>query len=252
MKGVVTGKNFFETLDTLRGQVKAAGGEYRQQVYGFMARAWLIVLLLRKDKDLQRKFIRRAKLKVPGKGKVAFKVVTEVMAYVMGAKTETARKLAWKRGRVIEFLHDQGIKIAKIAAEIRSRGGIEAVLKEAAKRQPRRDKGSPGKKTNVKKAAAIFAMSGHKSDRDTPDRDESDSMTARSSGTSQRNDGQVIMLMPMLIKLSDRDMLEELPAESRVRIVGTRINQKGAKIKVSRIKKLKSGVRKLEDDDEWA
>jgi hypothetical protein len=79
----------------------------------------------------------------------------------MGVKTESGRKLAWKRGRVIEFLHDQGIKISKIAAEIQSRGGIEAVLKQAAEQKPRRDKVHSDTKNSVKatfrKVAKIIA-----------------------------------------------------------------------------------------------
>src|SRR5450759_3653294 len=80
MTQVVTAKNFLKTLDSLRDQVKAALSGYREHVYGLMAKAWLVVLLLRKDKKLRRKFVRRAKLKVAAKGKTALKVVTEVMA----------------------------------------------------------------------------------------------------------------------------------------------------------------------------
>src|SRR5450631_3000124 len=213
-----------------------------------MAKAWLVVLLLRKDKKLEREFIRRAKLKVPAKGKAALKVVTEVMAYVMGVKTESGRKLAWKRGRVIEFLHGQGIKIARIASEIQSRGGIEAVLKQAAKQKPRRDKGSTGRKANAKKRVAVIATSHHETDCDPADRDESEA-AARSPAATRRNDGQVIM--PMLIDLSDRDMLTELPAGSRVRLIATRVSKKDVKIEVNRIKKLKASIGKSNEDNEW-
>jgi hypothetical protein len=87
MTQVVTTKNCFKTLDSLRDKVKAALSGCREQIYGSMAEAWLVVRLLRKDKKLQREFVRRAKLKVAAKDKTKFKVVTEVMAYVMGAKT---------------------------------------------------------------------------------------------------------------------------------------------------------------------
>ena len=107
------------------------------------------------------------------------------MAYVMGANSESKRKLAWKRGRVIEFLHSQGIKIAKIAAEIKSRGGIEAVLKQAVKQQPRRDKKSAGKKASAKKSKHLVAKTRDKQDRDTFDSDDSDigARSPRSGGT---------------------------------------------------------------------
>ena len=244
MKPVVTAKNVFQTLDSLRDRVKAAFRGYREQVYGFMAKAWLIVLLLRKDKELLRKFIRRAKLKVAAKGKAVLKVVTEVMAYIMGVKTESGRKLAWKRGRVIEFLHDQGIKISKIAAEIQSRGGIEAVLKQAAEQKPRRDKVSSDTKNGIKKRETVEAKSSHKQDLD-----ESDGVNARSPATPLRNDRQVVM--PMLINLSDRDMLLGLPLRSCVSIIVTRVGQKDAKIEVDRIKELKVGIRKVKDNDDW-
>src|SRR5205085_6196673 len=173
---------------------------------------------------------------------------TEVMVYVMGATSDSNRKLAWRRGRVIEFLHDQGIKVEKISSEIQSRGGIGAVLKQATKENPRRDKGSTGRKTGVKKSAGVISKS--KSDLNMLDREESDTTIARSAGATGGNDGQVIMLLPVLIKLSDRDMMEELRAESRVRIVGTRINHSGAKIEVNRVKKLKPGLHRLEYDSE--
>jgi hypothetical protein len=214
-----------------------------------MAKGWLVVLLLRRQKKLQRKFARHAKLKVAAKGNAALKVVTEVMAYVMGANSDSKRKLAWKRGRVIEFLHSQGIKIAKIAAEIKSRGGIEAVLKQAVKQQPRRDRKSVGKKTSAKKSKHLVAKTRDVEDQDTFDGDDSDS-GARSPMTERRNDAQIVVMLPVLMKLSDRDLFEELPTGSRVKIVGMRVNRKGAKIEVDRITKLKSVVQ-VEDDDEW-
>jgi hypothetical protein len=250
MTQVVTAKNVFKTLDSLRDKVKAALSGCREQIYGSMAEAWLVVLLLRKDKKLQREFVRRAKLKVAAKGKKALKVVTEVMAYVMGAKTLPRRKLAWKRGRVIQFLHGQGIKITKIAAEIKSQGGIEAVYKQAVKQQPRREKVPADAKTSAKKSKPLVVKTRDKQGLDLSESDESD-IDARLPVT-ERNDKLVVMMLPMLIKLSDRDALDELPIGSRVRIVATRTNQKGAKIEVNRIKKLKPGVRKPEDDDDWS
>ena len=244
MTQIVTEKNFLKTLETLRDQVKAALSGCRETVYSAMAKAWRIVLLLRSDKKLQAKFIRRAKLKVATKGKAALQVVTEVMAFVMGAKTALKKKLAWKRGRVIEFLHDQGIKIAKIAAEIQSRGGIEAVLKQAAKLQPRRAKRSASTKTNAKEFKAHVAET-----RPKQDRNEYGDMSARSPATTQRNDRPLIM--PVLISLSDRDALEDLPVDSKARIVVKRTNENGVKIAVIRIKKSKPTAHKLEDDDAW-
>jgi hypothetical protein len=246
MAPVITAENCLKTLDSLRDFVKAAVSGCRESIYGAMAKAWLVVLLLRKDKKLQRKFIRRAKLKVAAKGKTALKVVTEVMAYVMGAKTVSKRKLAWKRGRVIEFLHTEGIKIAKIAAEIKSRGGIEAIFKQAVKQQPRRQKGSGDAKTSEKKSKSFALKPRDAQVRDTSDNGESD-MGARLPETG-RNDGQVIM--SVLINLSDRDTLFELLDESSASLVVRRVNGGRAKIAVIRVKKRKVGAGK-KDEDAW-
>ncbi|WP_156041981.1 hypothetical protein [Bradyrhizobium sp. URHD0069] len=243
MKQVVTAKNCLQVLDSLRDEVNAAFRGYREQVYGFMAKAWLIVLLLRRDKELQRKFIRRAKLKVAAKGTAALKVVTEVMAYVMGVKTESGRKLAWKRGRVIEFLHDQGIKIAKIAAEIQSRGGIEAVLKQAAAQKPRRPKEVP------RSEEPTLDRTRHGHNDGTPQHGDF-GVTAESSRAIRRNDRKVTMAV--LIRLSDRDALAEFPAGSRVKIYGTLVGLQPATIEISRVKKLNGRTGNLRnDEDDW-
>jgi hypothetical protein len=250
MTQVVTAKNFLKTLNSLKQEYKTNRDGYHKQAYSSMAKAMSVALLLRANKKLKRKFIRHVRPKSDGKGgSASINLVTEVMAYVMGAKSESQRKIAWKRGRVIEFLHDQGIKIAKIAGEIQSRGGIEAVYTQAAKLKPRRDRGSAGTKTRVKKSAAVIATSSHKSDRDKPDRDEPDSVNEKPPATTRRNDRQVIM--PILINLSDRDLLYDLPAKSRVKIYATCGTRKEAKIEVSRVKKLESEVRKVENDDGW-
>jgi hypothetical protein len=241
-------KNFFRILDSLNEEYKTNRGGYHEQAYRLMAKAMHVALLLNSNKKLKRRFIRRIRPKSVGKGSSAsINIVTEVMVYVMGAKCDANRKIAWKRGRVIEFLHGEGIKIAKIAGEIQSRGGIEAVLKQAAKEKPRRDKGSAGIKTSGKKPAAVLATSRYKSGHDTPDRDEPD--TARSPATMRRNDEQ--MAMPVLINLSDRDLLADLPVGSRVKVFATRISRKNALIEVSGIKALNVSLRKSNDDDDW-
>ena len=58
--------------------------------------------------------------------------------------------------------------------------------------------------------------------------------------------------MPVLINQSDRDKLFELLDESNASLVVKRVNGVGAKIAVVRVKKLKPGVRKPEDDDDWS
>jgi hypothetical protein len=161
MKQIVTAKNFLGTLNSLRQEYKTNRGGYRQQIYGLMASAMHVALLLRANKKVKRKFLRHVKSE-RNSGGVPINIVTEVMVYVAGATSESARKIAWRRGRVIEFLHDQGIKIAKIATEIKTRGGIGAVLKQATKEDPRREKISAGKTASGEKAKALLAETSDK------------------------------------------------------------------------------------------
>jgi hypothetical protein len=66
-------------------------------------------------------------------------ITTTVIVYVVNAKSENARKLAWKYVRILEHLHDfHRIPIEEIPAEIRDRGGIEAVVRLAAEENPLR------------------------------------------------------------------------------------------------------------------
>jgi hypothetical protein len=205
-----------------------------------MAKAWLIVLLLRGDAKLQKRFIRHAKLKKSNRDRIA----TEVMAYVMGVKTEPARKLAWKRGRVLEFLHEQGVKSGKIASEIKTRGGIEAIYKHAAKLTPRRDPKSAKTKPSEKKSK-VLGKNGAGTNRQTA-ADDADPPSVRSSERLRTNDQQVAM--QILINLSDREAIEEMPTDSQAKFTVKKINQKGAQIEVIRLKKLPTETETTSND----
>jgi hypothetical protein len=241
-------ESIIKDLESIRRKLKKARGGYYEEVYSEMASALPIALLLRSNKRLKRKFLSEVESK-RGSGGVPINIVTEVMVYVMDASSESRRKLAWRRGRVIEFLHDQGVKIGKVAAEIKARGGISAVLKQATEKDPRREKVPADAKNVAKKSKPLVVKTRDEEDRDTSGSDESDVTPARSAEGSRRNDGQVIM--PVLITLSDRDMLFDLPVKSRVKIYATRGSQKQAKIEVSNVKKLKPDVSKPEEDDTW-
>src|ERR1700733_1451654 len=109
-------KSIMKQLDPIRHKIKKARGGYHQEVYNEMAAALPIALALSSNRKLKKKFLNKvASQRSPGG--VPINIVTEVMVYVMDATSESGRKLAWRRGRVIEFLHFQGIKIKKIVAE---------------------------------------------------------------------------------------------------------------------------------------
>jgi hypothetical protein len=220
----ITSKNLLETLDWIRDAWEGR----RAQLYGLMAKAWVIVLLLRGDTKLQKKFMLRAKITASNKEKI----VTEVMAYITRAKTESARKMAWKYGRVLEFLHDRGIKSGKMAAEISDRGGIEEIYDQAAELTPRRESKSSKTETRDKKSMVQVGKKGANIKRKSPAPNHND----RPSDRSRTNDQYVTM--QVLIKMSDRDAIAEIPKDSRGRLTFKKVDQHGAQIKVIRLKKL--------------
>jgi hypothetical protein len=221
-------KSITNELDALRLKLRKARNGYHQEAYTVMAKALAVALVLRENNKLARKFVRRVRPRPAGRTDgAAINLVTEVMIYVMGAATQSGRKLAWKRGRVIEYLHEEGVKIENIPSQIKARGGIEAVFKQAVKQQPRRDNDSAEAETSS---------------------DESAVNPGNSARGSRRNDRKVIM--PVLVTLSDRDMVDESSIGTRVQIVATRTNEMGTTMEADRVTKLKPLVRK-EDDDEW-
>jgi hypothetical protein len=148
------------------------------------------------------------------------------MVYVTDAKSENAKKLAWKRARVVEHLHDfHGVPVGKIAAEIRKLGGVEAVVRLAAEEDPLRPKSKSdagkggGTKTGraasgtdsrrpLKAASADEHISGEDSN-DEPD-DKADSSTV--------DDGT--MLVGINGDLSAE--LKQIAVGEPVKLIGTR------------------------------
>jgi hypothetical protein len=117
------------------------GYHYRQ--YDILGETMAIVVGIRSDEPAVKAFLRLSGKKIPPakSKKVEDWLTAAVVAYVTAAKSQNAVKLAWKRARVLDHLHDvHGIPPEEIADQIRSRGGIESIAKEAIKENPRRPK----------------------------------------------------------------------------------------------------------------
>jgi hypothetical protein len=130
-----------EKLRKLRRQFKAKRTGYHGHVHETMARAMGVILKLRSSNRSLRRFLKLTKVErtVSRDDQSQSWITQAVMVYVTDAKSENAKKLAWKRARVLDHLHDfHGVPVEKIAAEIRKRGGVEAVVRLAAKENPRR------------------------------------------------------------------------------------------------------------------
>jgi hypothetical protein len=130
-----------DKLRKLRRQFKTERTGYHGFVHETMASAMGVILKLRSSNRSLRRFLKLTKVKrTASRDDQSQSWITQaVMVYVTDAKSKNAMKLAWKRARVLDHLHDfHGISPKKIPAQIRQRGGIEAIIRLAAKENPRR------------------------------------------------------------------------------------------------------------------
>jgi hypothetical protein len=215
----VTSKNIFETLDSIRD---AWGGVHKAR-YRLMGHCWKVVLLLRRDKERKGEFIRRAKLKAK-KGKKN-NIAEAVIGYMMRAKTASDKKMAWKYSRVLQFLHDQGVRPNRMQREIEARGGIEKICEEAIKQAPRRKS-----KAATKKRPAVAKL--QRNDLEIH-ADKDDDFEAKSPRTNDQ-----ALTIELGIKLSDRDELFEMPKGAKARLTIKRTDSQNG-VKVLRLQQLR-------------
>jgi hypothetical protein len=231
-------KKFFEATSLLKKHCKKIRAGYRQQQYDAMALALPMILELKGDDELERKFLKEIGA-TRHQSKKQINVATEYMVHVLEATSETMRKIAWKQARVIEFLHTERIESARIAAEIKARGGINAVLKQATVHDPRRKRAYLNKKGSKKKVAAPLTEKKNKNVGH-------ENGAARSMERGRRNDRK--MTMEVLINLSDRDSLLELTGDAKAKMT---VKRDGADIVVVRVKKPPTETSSTEGSDEW-
>lgn len=102
----------------------------------------LIVLMVRGFREFQNiknvprevaAFYTEAGIKTAGRSKPP-NLLKEVMAYIAGATTESARKLADKRARVLRYLDEKGVAVEKMPRKIKHYGGIEKTYRRATRK----------------------------------------------------------------------------------------------------------------------
>lgn len=222
----ITSKNVLKTLDSAREE----WGGMNQAHYKLMACAWRCVLILRKNKKELHEFLQMAKPTKKGKtGNIA----DAVMGYVMRAKTESEKKMAWKRSRGLQFLHEQGIKTNRIAKEIEARGGIEELCKEAIKQTPRR-RPNPARDKHEKDSSSI-------STKKISTKSQRVRLAEKADGSKEEPEhtNDQALKIELGIKLSDRDELFEMPKGAKARLTVRRVDHPhGVHFKVTGIKEL--------------
>ena len=140
----VTEQNWIEKLKELQATFIDDRQAHRQTVYLTTTKAFRVSVKLRSSPSAVRAFFELAGEKRPStKNETSqnAKITHAVIAFVTGAKSKKARKLAWKRARALSYLYDmKSVPLAKLPGEIARRGGIEALVKLAARNDSRRSK----------------------------------------------------------------------------------------------------------------
>jgi hypothetical protein len=223
---------------------KTGRGGFQTLVRQTMAGAMKLALELQADKANLKSFLVLAKQNQP-KGENIDSlswIVRKVMIFATGAGSESAKKLALKRARGAEYVHvDLAIPIKKMPQKIKEMGGIEKIVKLAAKKDPRRAAASLGRSSQNKRGSVVAKKSAAQDPDHAPD----------AAPLAGHNDHLVTVWVPMLMKLSDRDALDEMPAKAKVKIVARCINEADAKLKVRRIQVLTAKAPKSDEFADW-
>jgi hypothetical protein len=207
-------------LEMLRKQFKSQYQGHRKQIISLTCQSFRAALKIRKSSKRRKQFFLLAN--IPSKGRDRLNVVTEVLAYAMsGDKSEKKRKLAWKRSRAIQYLHESGVQLGNLEGEIIRRGGIEALVREASKVKPRRtinehNSGSYGSNKPIKEA---------------PPTDEGEKIRMPRSLSNDQSS-----LVSLGIQLSDLDRLRDLKVGEQAKLTVTRLAKSSPIAKVERVR----------------
>jgi hypothetical protein len=134
----------------------------------------------------------------------------EVTARATGASTRAARKLASKRAGVLDSLRESGVE-AKNTAAVLKKKGIEKLYSEWCKKQKERESSPQAKDARPPASPAngrITTLVGH-------------------------NDKQVVL--PVWMKLSDRDQLLEPKCGAMLTVLVSRVREDEGDIQIRRI-----------------
>jgi hypothetical protein len=135
-----------DRLEALKKRLKKARKGFRLEKYDVAEEVMQSVIEMRSDIDALKEFVERngldpKKLNNTNKNWITLAAFTFV----------SGENLAWKCARVAEFLYDfKKVPINQLADQIRKLGGIEKIVRIAAKEDPRQLKGPRGIKKGGK------------------------------------------------------------------------------------------------------
>lgn len=130
-------------LKQIRKESRRERRGHHQYIASAICRAFGSCLRLKKDERKREAFYNLAK--IPTKHRPRANLTIEVLCFAVGTRTEAGQRAASRWARVVEYLHMLKIPVKQMPAEIRERGGILKVYKEAVEKDPR-----PGRNRKAK------------------------------------------------------------------------------------------------------
>src|SRR5258705_1816030 len=225
-----------EKLKGFRDEYSELEGGFRDGVRRLTCETYRIAMKIGKSKDDRRDFFDL--VPIAGLGRKE-KIILEAMAFMMGAKSESQRKIAWKRARAVEFLHNDGIELDALEEELKSRGGLEAVAREAARVDPRRDRRPLPQDDDSDEQDAELDELDDPDDLDDDsgeildDEEETGALTREEPPTNDR-----LITLVAKIRSSDRAQIEECGPGTKLALTVFRSKGGGPLVNVSAVKTL--------------
>jgi hypothetical protein len=227
-------------LKKLKRDYAAERQGYRDRQYKFLGETMAVVVGMRSDRKALNAFLKLSGKSSPRRdpNKPEDWLTSAAVAYVTGAKSESAIKLACKRARALDHLHDYHRVLPKnIATEIRARGGIEAVANLAAKEDPRRSKAQS--EMNAASKSKKRGLRGiERRDEERPD-DLDGELVGNSDwppGNDDADDDDD--MVPISLGLDLRTKLQAIEVGRRVKLIGIRSEDDGGDNAVLKVKKV--------------
>lgn len=218
-----------ERLKILRRQYKLQMMGHREQIIKIFCEGYKQAVVIQKSNHRRKAFFALVGIRPSQQKKVNF--VTEMMAYVISAKSDSKRKRAWKYGRACQYLAETGTRLIDLEAEIKKRGGLEAVAKEAAQQRPRRPKVALRSTT---RAVPKLGLQNRSADIQL---EKAASRKSENVVLELPNDQRASLLVE--IKMSDLDELRELNPGAQIKLITTRLRDGRHLLRVNRVRRLR-------------
>lgn len=217
-------------LRELRDGYIAEKHGHRKRQLDYMVSAFRSYLKLKDHPGRIKAFYETAQVRQKRRGKRP-NLLTEIMVYLAAASSESARKLAWKRARVLEFLDTRGVPPDKMRSKIQKYGGIEKAYRVSTSKLPKAES-----RNGI--IAADSKIQARKNHFQTPTRGlrrevAVNEEAAEQEGVRKSNDSFTTVMAR--IRYSDLEELKEKPIASKLRLAGLRVNKNECMLRITSV-----------------